>query len=251
MQADDVEIIRKFGLSDTAARVYLALLELGKASADKIAKRVGTYKANTYDALDRLIEIGLASYIIEGKKRLFIPTSPEKLKDSAEEAKQRADDNHETLKNDLERIMPKLSAKYRSVSQKEIFEIYVGKKAYMSLIREILREKPKFWKGFGNLQVQEFFPGEFRSWFRQTKFMLFSNRNETVMNRLKEAKKTTSVKIIWLPEEVQMEVVWTLFGENLLILIYEPDIISIRIKSKRVVKTFSQQFDYLWKKHST
>ena len=81
--------------------------------------------------------------------------------------------------------------------------------------------------------------------------MLFSNRNETVMNRLKEAKKTTSVKIIWLPEEVQMEVVWTLFGENLLILIYEPDIISIRIKSKRVVKTFSQQFDYLWKKHST
>ena len=135
MQADDVEIIRKFGLSDTAARVYLALLELGKASADKIAKRVGTYKANTYDALDRLIEIGLASYIIEGKKRLFIPTSPEKLKDSAEEAKQRADDNHETLKNDLERIMPKLSAKYRSVSQKEIFEIYVGKKASMSLIK--------------------------------------------------------------------------------------------------------------------
>ena len=247
---EDLEVIKKFGLSETAAKVYIALLELGKASADKIAKRVGTYKANTYDALERLIEIGLVSYIIEGKKKLYIPTSPEKLVDSAEEAKQKYLDNYDNLKKDLERIMPKLSSKYNSVKEKEIFEIYVGKKAYKSMIKDILREKPKFWKGFGNLQVQEFFPNDFKVWFRSTKFMLFSNKSDVVIQRMRDAKRTTSVKIIWLPQELQMEVVWTLFGKNLLILIYEPDIIAFRIKSERVVRTFSQQFDYLWKKHS-
>ena len=188
--------------------------------------------------------------MIEGKRRLFIPTSPEKLKDAAEESKRRADEEYDALKKDMERIMPRLSARYKSVSQKEIFEIYVGKKAYRSMIRDILREKPGYWKGFGNLQVQEFFPDEFRSWFRKTRFMLFSNRNESVLRRMKDARKTTDVNIVWLPDEIQMEVVWTLFGNNLLILIYEPDIIAFRIKSERVVKTFSHQFDYLWKKHS-
>jgi sugar-specific transcriptional regulator TrmB len=48
---DYVSMLEKFGLSKTAAKVYLAMLELGQASADKIAKRAGTYKANTYDSI--------------------------------------------------------------------------------------------------------------------------------------------------------------------------------------------------------
>jgi len=68
--------------------------------------------------------------------------------------------------------------------------------------------------------------------------------------RLKEAKRFTKVEIKFLPEEVYMQMVWTLFGDNLLILIYEPEIIALRIKSEPIVKTFSSQFDYLWKKHN-
>ena len=144
--------------------------------------------------------------------------------------------------------MPNLLAKYKSVKERDLFEIYKGKKGYKALINDILREKPKYWKGFGNLQVQEYFPYDFPKWFKNTKFMLFSTKSDIFLRRLKEAKKSVKVKIKFLPEDLYMPIVWTLFGKNLLILIYEPEVIALRIKSEQIVKTFSNQFDYLWKK---
>ncbi|MBI4170217.1 MAG: hypothetical protein HY514_00845 [Candidatus Aenigmarchaeota archaeon] len=250
MRQEYSAVLEKFSISPTAAKVYLALLDLGKASADAIAKRAGTYKANVYDALDRLIEAGMATYITEGRKKLYTPTSPEKLIQVAEESKQKELEKFDELEEDIKKIMPQLSAKYNSVKEKDIFEMYKGKKGYRAMILDVLRENPRYWKGFGNLQVQEFFQHDFRKWFKNTKFMLFSTKSEAVLKRLKEARKCTRVKIIWLPEELYMPVVWTLFGNNLLIIIYEPDIIAFRMKSDSIVKTFSNQFDYLWKKHS-
>lgn len=240
-------IIMKFDISPTGAKVYLALLELGKSSADKLAKRVGTYKSNVYDALDRLMDRGLATYIIEENKTLYIPTNPEKLTNVVEETKQKIIARYEELRNSLEQIMPKLLSSYNSVKEKDLFEVYKGKKAYKAMILDILRENPKYWKGFGNLQVQEFFKIDFPKWFKKVKFRLFATKSELVLKRLAEARKSTRVEIKWLPEDLYMPIVWTLFGDNLLILLYEPDILALRIKSEQIVKTFSNQFDYLWK----
>ncbi len=244
------EIIEKFGLSKTASNVYLSLLTLGKGTADAIAKHAGTYKPNVYQALDRLIEKGLVTSVIEGKKTVYIPTNPQKLLLLAEDAKAEANKKFEELKSDLTQIMPKLQSKYNSIKDTDTFELYKGRNGYRIMIKEILKENPKYWKGFGNLQVQEFFPTEFRSWFRKTKFMLFATKSDEFVVRLKEAKKTTQVNVTWLPEDIFMPIVWTLFGNNLLILVYEPEIIAVRIRSRQIVNTFSSQFDYLWKKHS-
>lgn len=249
MQKEHTELLTRFNISPTAAKVYIALLELGKSSADKVAKRIGTYKANVYDAFDRLMESGLATYVVEENKRLYIPTSPEKLVSAVEEAEQKSKEEYAALKKDILNIMPQLSAKYNSIKEKDLFEVYKGKKGYRAMITDILREKPTFWKGFGNLQVQEYFPYDYPKWFRHTKFMLFSTKSDAFLKRLKEARKVTAVEIIFLPEEIYMPIVWILFGENLLILIYEPDIIALRIKSEQIVKTFSNQFDYLWETH--
>src|SRR3989338_7633810 len=101
---DYISLLQKLDISPTASKVYIALLELGKSSADKIAKRAGTYKANAYDALERLMEAGLASSITEGNKKLYLPTNPEKLISVAEEAKQNALESYESLKADITRV---------------------------------------------------------------------------------------------------------------------------------------------------
>ena len=243
-------IIEKFGLSKTASKVYLSLLSLGRGTADSIAKHAGTYKANVYQSLHRLVEKGLVTSVIEGKKTVYIPTNPEKLLLLAEDAKLEADKKFDELKRDLTQIMPKLQAKYNNIKDTDIFELYKGRNGYRIMIREILKENPKYWKGFGNLQIQEFFPSEFKSWFRKIKFTLFATKSDEFMKRLKGAKKTTQVNVAWLPDDIFMPIVWTLFGNNLLILVYEPEIIAVRIRSKQIVNTFSSQFDYLWKKHS-
>lgn len=241
-------VIQKLGLSGTAARIYIVLLELGKASADKIAKKAGTYKANVYEANEKLKEVGLITEVIEGNKKLFYATNPAKIAQSIDDLRERENRRVEELKADIARIMPILNAKYNSVKEKELFEIYRGHKAFKALMNEIFKERPAYWKGFGNLQVQEYFPYDFPKWFKRVEFLLFSTDSKVFQRRLHEAKKITNVHIKYLPPELYMPVVWTLFGKNLLILIYEPDIIALRIKSSQVVKTFSNQFDYLWYK---
>jgi len=243
-------ILQQFNLSPTAAKVYIALLELGKSSADKIAKRAGTYKANVYQALEKLAEVGLATHIFEENKRFFIPTSPEKLPNVLEEMERKQQQKIQSLRKDLDKFMPQLNAKYNSIKEKDLFEIYRGRKAYKAVIQEILKEKPKVWKGFGNFQIQEAFPIEFQRWFRKIPLHLFSTKTPHVKKLKIEAEKTSNVQVTWLPKEVYMPIVWVVFGNNVLIIIYEPDLILLRIQSDKVVKTYSSQFDYLWNKYN-
>jgi|SRR3989338_1019263 len=245
-----IPLLQKLDLSQTAAKVYISLLELGKASAGKVAKRAGIYKANAYDALEKLAEIGLVTHLFEENRKLFVATNPEKLPQIVEEIKEKKISRIEELKNELNQIMPQLKAKYDSVKEKELFEVYRGRKAYKSIINEIIREKPKYWKGFGNFQIQAFFPIDFKKWFKSIEIKLFSTKSDEVIKRVEAAKETAKVEVIWLPQEVYMPIVWVIFGENVLIIIYEPDLIVMRIKSEQIVKTFSNQFDYLWEKYN-
>ncbi len=243
------QLLEKFDLSPTASKVYLALLDLGKASADKIAKKAGTYKANTYDALAKLEEAGLVTSLIEQNKRFFVSTNPEKLESIIEDKKEKEIARAEELKKELEQTLPKFLARYNSAKDKDIFEIYKGKKAYKSVINEIVKENPKVWKGFGNFQIQEMFPLEFVRWFKKVQINLFSTKTDVVVKRMEEAEKITKVEVKWLPEDVYMPIVWVIFGENVLIVIYEPEIIVLRIKSKQITQTFSNQFEYFWRKY--
>ncbi len=239
-----IRIIEKFDLSHTASRIYFELVQIGKSSADRIAKKAGTYKPNTYDALERLIEGGLVSYVIENNKRYYIPTNPEKLTDILQENKKEALEGYDRDKLELDNILPALTASYLSVSNTEIFEIYKGREGYKALVNDIIREKPTYWKGFGNLQFVDYFPQYFKRWFSNVRVRLFSLKTTEVEERLKLAKGL-DVQLKYLPK-FQMPIVWTIFGENLLIIIYEPEIICFRIKAEQVVKTFANQFDYLW-----
>ncbi|MEK7566640.1 MAG: helix-turn-helix domain-containing protein, partial [Patescibacteria group bacterium] len=72
--------LQEFGLSEKEARVYLAALELGKATADELAKQAKVNRSTTYVQIESLKQKGLVSSYDEGKKTYFAPESPEYLK---------------------------------------------------------------------------------------------------------------------------------------------------------------------------
>ncbi len=246
---EEIAILQRLELSPTAAKVYLTLLELGKSSVDRIAKKAGKYKANVYEALDKLGETGLVTILHEGNKRLFFPTNPQKLPQIVEDFKEKQLIKAREMEKELSIIIPRLQAKYESVKEKDLFEIYRGRKAYKALLNEIVNEQPPVWKGFGNLQVQEIFPIESQRWFKNIPLKLFSTKSKIVLDRLEKAREITTVEIKWIPKEIFMPIVWVVFGNNVLIIIYKPEIIVLRIKSKQITQTFSNQLDYLWKKY--
>lgn len=67
------------GLSDKEARVYLAGLELGGSTAQKISAKAIVNRPTTYVALESLTKRGLMGTVTQGVKRLFVSEPPENI----------------------------------------------------------------------------------------------------------------------------------------------------------------------------
>ncbi len=101
------EIVKKLmplGLNEKEVKVYLALLESGRASAYSVATKAGVKKPTTYVILGQLIEKGLAVEIPRERKQLFAARPPEEF---FTEARRRL-----TV---AEKLLPELKALYKQL----------------------------------------------------------------------------------------------------------------------------------------
>lgn len=80
-----VESLKCLGLNDKEAKVYIALLQSGQATAYGLAIRSGLKKPTTYVILDQLIEKGFAYKVPRAKKQYYVAESPEKCFSLAKE----------------------------------------------------------------------------------------------------------------------------------------------------------------------
>lgn len=76
---DKIEALQNLGISEKAARAYLALLELGRGSAYSVAKKSGLKQPTAYVVLEELRASGLALKIPRPKKHLFVPKPPSEV----------------------------------------------------------------------------------------------------------------------------------------------------------------------------
>lgn len=110
-----VTILAEYGLSDKESTVYLAMLELGPASVQDIAKKSGVNRATTYVMIESLKRRGLMSTFEKGKKTMFVAESPERLKRLAEAEVHAAQEKGDRLKEQL----PSFLALFTSSSQEK------------------------------------------------------------------------------------------------------------------------------------
>ena len=122
-------IFEELGLSHAETEVYLALLTTGTALAGQIIKKTGLHRGTTYQILQRLIEKGIVSTIIQGKKRYFKPAPPDIFL--------------ELLKNreqEFNSILPELQSRLNASKEKQEVTVYYGKKGIRSVMDKMLEE---------------------------------------------------------------------------------------------------------------
>jgi sugar-specific transcriptional regulator TrmB len=86
-------VLRSIGLSRNEIIVYLDLISRNESSAREISNRTKLHRANTYEALKGLSEIGFISEIVkEDNKRMFQAEHPRKLKDFIKQKDQEIDE---------------------------------------------------------------------------------------------------------------------------------------------------------------
>ena len=149
----DLKIIQEIGLSNTEVKVYLALLELGSALAGEITKKSMVNRTNVYDALERLIEKGLVSYVISANRKVFEPVKPERLQNILKEKQEK-----------LDSILSELKLKYKMSKPKEEATIFKGKKGIKSILEDALKEKKEIYAYGAEGRFKNLFPAYHKHW---------------------------------------------------------------------------------------
>ncbi|MFA6304503.1 MAG: helix-turn-helix domain-containing protein [Patescibacteria group bacterium] len=88
MNIEYFEKLSSLGLQDNEARVYLALLELGRGNVTEVSKAAGLNRTTGYDILERLGLLGLVNRSTLGKKKLiYVAEPPSAIKQFLEDKK--------------------------------------------------------------------------------------------------------------------------------------------------------------------
>ena len=121
--------LEEIGLSRNEAVVYTALLGLGETKTGAIVKKTGMHRVLIYDALDSLIEKGLAAFVIKENRKYFQATDPDKLVDFLNEKREIA-----------KALLPELDQlKEKSKLEQQVI-IYSGVKGLKTAFNNMLRE---------------------------------------------------------------------------------------------------------------
>ncbi|MBP9757903.1 MAG: helix-turn-helix domain-containing protein [Candidatus Pacebacteria bacterium] len=129
--------LQDLGLSEKEAAVYMAALEIGRATADQLAKHAKIKRPTTYVQLESLMKMGLMSTYEEDKRTYFAPESPELLKRLL--TKQR--DELEAKERNLAGILPGLTQFFAGAGERPAVRFFEGKNG-IKAIRDGLLSLP-------------------------------------------------------------------------------------------------------------
>ncbi len=130
-------ILHSMGLLDSEIKVYLASFELGPNTAIDLAKKTKLSRQAVYVAIDTLTRHGLMTWVMQGKKRLYMAEPPQKLLSFAQS---RAREMQQQVK-DLENTLPELELQMGG--ERPVVRIYEGKEGIKAIIQDLNEAKLK------------------------------------------------------------------------------------------------------------
>ncbi len=228
-------VLKKIGLTQTETNVYLALIKLGESKVTSISKEAQINRTYTYDALKKLLEKGLISYVIEANKKWFKPINPERLIEFVKEKE-----------DDVKSILPKLKTLYKLPKSKHNVRLFYGYKGIKSVFQEMVRE--------GKVNYVMDSEGQFADrmpWYAPH-FVKQAERKKMLIKHLvrkgrtvKQPSKTTQIRFI--PKKAKSEGVINIFGDKVAIIIWSEKPEAVMIENKAVADSFKDYFKLLWK----
>ncbi len=146
--------------SEKEADVYLALLELGKATVSVIARKAGLNRTTGYHILDSLTGKGLVS--VSGSEPLqeFVAESPDKIT----ELLQKKFTEYEKYLNQAKETVPQLKS-FHNISDRPRVRFYEGKQGLMEVYEDTLTSREPL-KAFANFEdMHKALPDYFPSYY--------------------------------------------------------------------------------------
>ncbi|HFC76933.1 MAG TPA: hypothetical protein ENJ27_01750 [Candidatus Moranbacteria bacterium] len=120
--------LQQLNFDEKEVDVYLALLELGEANIEQIAKKSGVKRTTVYHVIEALKEKGHIEMSKIGKKTLYYALNPKKIGEKLEEKKLI-----------FEKIMPGLLSITNDIEKKPKIRYYERKEGIREIYKDTLR----------------------------------------------------------------------------------------------------------------
>lgn len=241
-------VLRKIGLTDYETKIYLALLELRKATSGEILQKANLNTGKIYEILNSLKNKGFISEIIESGVKKFSPADPKRIYDYLNEKKEDIKKQEETLGN----IVPELIKKISMVKEQQKVEVFYGfrglKTAHQKEIdryssKETLRVlgimgRDKYPSSIYNFYIFSLYPKR-----KSSKVKIKKILDDEARGFRKDHEKEAQIKFFPYVSPVAIVTI----GNLTIIDIATENPIIITIESIEVAESFIQQFELLWK----
>ncbi len=233
------QALRDIGLSENEAAVYLSLLKVGSSTVEKISQHSGVHRRNVYDILNRLLEHGLASYVIENGSKKFSAAPPEKLMDLQLERV-----------NAIEGILPELKSLKGSVEEHQV-KTFRGKEGLKAILEdEIKTGKPVFCMGATG-RLDEIL-GEPYYWNVCKRRAEKGITLKAIFNQGARNRKITKMpKVVsrFMPYKFHSFVPIWVYDNKVALFVWaeDPSVLVVMIEDKKIADAFKEYFKILWR----
>jgi sugar-specific transcriptional regulator TrmB len=238
----DTKILEEIGLTKNEIKIYLALLKLGATTSGKIILESQLHRSRVYDALERLIDKGLVSYVIKANRKWFQAAPPNTILGFLDEKR----------KNVTE-ILPALQLLKTQTKSEQLAGVYEGIRGYKSAREKLIKELKK-----GDKLLVLGAPAKanekLEGWFiyfhtRREKagigMKILYNENARKYGLIRKKWKLTKVKYM---KNNAITPAWIeIFKESVAIIIISDNPLTFVIKNKEAVDSFKTYFNMMWK----
>lgn len=237
MKAEHVEILQNLGLTSIESKVYLTLVEIGESLAGTVAGRAHIHRRNTYDALEKLLQMGLVSYTMLNNRKYWNAVHPERVLALMKEK--------EHL---VSSILPELSSKYSSLKPKQKVEVFEGLGGMKTFFNDMIKTNEEIIMLFATGKAYPAMPYYMKNWDSSL------NKNKIKVKVLLNAdgdkepyKNYRYGEVRILPKNFSTPTQIFIYGNKSAIAIWSEEPIAILIKSPKITEGFRKYFDFLWK----
>ena len=239
----NLTLLKDIGLTDTEIKIYLALLSLGATPAGRIVEQTGVYRKNLYDALNKLVEKGLVSYVIEHKKKFFQAKNPENLEKYLDEKKARIEEQ----KQEIQTTISEMKALFGQAPAEIESEIYRGTEGIKTILKECLNCKEVLFIGAtGDVESRlPYFWPHYNKKREKLKckwrlLLVYESRNRPIT-------KSRYYEYKILPKILSGLNVIYIYGDSVANVLWLEKPVAFVIKHKSLSQNYKKYFEYLWK----
>lgn len=239
--------LERIGLNEKEAKVYLAGLALGQATAQQLAAKATVARPSTYIAIESLTQKGLMSSFQKGKRKMFVAADAKHLSFVIEAKRKQLEEQEEVAKRIAERLEKRATKSESSEISAEVHEGHAAIAYVQGLLRE--HSGSEAFEIFNEEDVRRFIPPNVSEEDARRDFTKrFKVKTLCIAPaRTPELDTIEGVEGHWLPiDEFPFSGEILVFGTTVVFTMYSDTVRALVIKSKEFSNSMRTMGRVFW-----